>query len=120
MEEQSTGPVAREQQEQGAEHVAEGVIGMTAEELAAVAALALRAHPDAVPELVSGSSVAELVASLEPARAAYQRIAERVAAGGPPGGTPPVVPAGDAPRLAVDVEALPAAEKIRRGLATRK
>ena len=90
----------------------------TAEGLAAVRELALRAYPDAVPELVTGASVAEVMASVEPARAAYRRIAEAVGQAGP-AATPPVVPAGDAPRLAVDVEALPAAEKIRRGLAGR-
>ena len=76
-------------------------------ELAAVRELVLRAHPDVVPELVAGSSVGELVASVEAARAAFRRVAETVAAPGPP-------------RVAVDVELLPAAEKIRRGLVTRR
>ena len=98
-----------------------------AAELAAVRELALKAHPDAVPELVGGASVAELMASVEPARAAYRRIAEaavgRVQAQAaapavPP--VPPAVPAGDAPRVVVDVDRLPAAEKIRRGLARRR
>ena len=94
---------------------------MTAEEVAAVRELALRAHPDAVPELVAGGSVGELIASLEPARAAYRRIAEAVGRASAPAAPPaaPPVPAGDAPRLALDPEALPAAEKIRRGLAGR-
>jgi len=95
---------------------------LTAEELAAVRELALRAHPDAVPELIAGGSVAELVASLEPARAAYRRIADAVGQETdrvtPPAAVP-TVPAGAAPRLAVDPETLPAAEKIRRGLAGR-
>ncbi len=93
----------------------------TAEELVAVRELALRAHPDAVPELVTGASVAELIASVEPARAAYRRVADAVGqgAGSPPVAVPPPVPAGDAPRLALDVDALPATEKIRRGLAAR-
>ena len=99
-----------------------GEQAMTAEDLAAVRELALRAHPDAVPELVGGGSVAEVIASLEPARAAYQRIAAAVgqrAGGAEPAPLAPSVPAGDAPRLAVDPDALPAAEKIRRGLAAR-
>lgn len=97
-------------------------MAMTAEELAAVRELALRAHPDAVPELIAGGSVAGLVASLEPARAAYRRIADAVGQGGdghPRPAAIPTVPAGAAPRLAVDPETLPAAEKIRRGLAGR-
>lgn len=101
-----------------ATEVVEVVAGEAAEEeraeLAAVRELILRAHPDVVPELVSGGSVDELVASVEAAREAYRRVAATV------GATPPRVPAGDTPRLAVDVEQLPAAEKIRRGLATRR
>ena len=122
MEEQSAGVVVEEQQEQrgGQDQVTEGVGGLRSEELAAVRELALRAHPDAVPELVTGASVGELMASLEPARAAYRRIAETVGQGAPPPVVAPMVPAGDAPRLAVDVEALPAAEKIRRGLAGQR
>jgi hypothetical protein len=83
------------------------------EDLGVVRELILRAHPDVVPELISGGSVDELVASVEAARAAYRRVAETVSA-------PPRVPAGDTPRLAVDVELLPAAEKIRRGLASKR
>lgn len=86
---------------------------MSGEEVAAARELVLRAHPDTVPELVRGESVAALMASVEPARAAYQRIAAAV------GPAAPAVPAGDAPPLPVDVEALPATEKIRRGLAGR-
>jgi hypothetical protein len=85
-------------------------------DLAAVRELVLKAHPDVVPELIAGNSVAELTASVEPAKAAYQRIAEAMAS--PLGGrtiAPPVVPAGgSAP--AIDPEKLPAAEKIRRGI----
>src|SRR5215210_7236748 len=40
--------------------------------------LVLKAHPDVVPDLVAGSSVDELIASVEPARTAYQRIANQV------------------------------------------
>ena len=88
--------------------------GREREELATVRELILRAHPDVVPELVRGGSVDELVASVEPARTAYRRVAEMAAQAAPR------VPAGDAPRLAVDVEQLPAAEKIRRGLARQR
>jgi hypothetical protein len=85
-------------------------------DLAAVRELVLKAHPDVVPELIAGSSVAELTASIEPAKAAYQRIAERMAS--PHGGrtiAPPVVPAGGSV-AAVDLDALPTGEKIRRGI----
>lgn len=107
--------------------VASGARG-TPEELATVRELALHAHPDTVPELVGGATVAEIVASLEPARAAYRRIAERAA--GSTGGTGaapietanrmPPVPAGDAPRVVVDPDRVSAAEKIRRGLEERR
>src|SRR5215217_3193632 len=40
--------------------------------------LVLKAHPDVVQDLVAGSSVDELIASVEPARTAYQRIADHV------------------------------------------
>jgi hypothetical protein len=48
------------------------------EELGKVRELVLKAHPDVVPDLVRGSSVDELIASVEPARSAYQRIADQV------------------------------------------
>ncbi len=84
-------------------------------DLAAVRELVLRAHPDAAPELVSGATVDELLASIEPARTAYARIAERIA----PATTIPSVPAGGAGPVPLDPDRLPAPEKIRRGLASR-
>jgi hypothetical protein len=45
-------------------------------DLGKVRELVLKAHPDVVPDLVAGSSVDELIASVEPARSAYQRIAD--------------------------------------------
>lgn len=96
--------------------------GLGAEELAAVRDLARRAHPDAVAELIGGGSVAEVMASVEPARAAYQRIAAAITAAPTPASVAasvPAVPAGALPALAVDVEGLPTTEKIRRGLAGR-
>jgi hypothetical protein len=47
-------------------------------DLGKVRELVLKAHPDVVPDLVAGSSVDELIASVEPARTAYQRIADQV------------------------------------------
>src|SRR5215217_4897746 len=47
-------------------------------DLGKVRELVLKAHPDVVPDLVRGSSIDELIASVEPARSAYQRIADQV------------------------------------------
>jgi len=47
-------------------------------DLGKVRDLVLKAHPDVVPDLVRGGSVDELIASVEPARGAYQRIADQV------------------------------------------
>ena len=82
------------------------------DELALVREVVLRAHPDVVPELISGGTVAELLASVDPARAAYARIVEQrpVAVE-----TPPAVPAGAA-TSAIDPSTLPAQELIRRGV----
>ena len=92
------------------------------EDLAAVRELALRAYPETVPELVGGESVAAILGSVEPAAAAYQRIAEGVAASAPAPAVAvaPVVPAGSAPAVALDPERLPSVEKIRRGLVARR
>jgi hypothetical protein len=112
-------------------------------DLGKVRELVLKAHPDVVPDLVRGSSVDELIASVEPARSAYQRIAEQVrgtetaAAGGvgsresevqtsdfrPPTSDPivqpPVVPAGGASNVA-DPGDLGPTTKIAQALAARK
>ncbi len=48
------------------------------EEVAMVRELVFKAHPDVVRELLVGETLAEILASVGPARAAYQRIAERV------------------------------------------
>ena len=95
---------------------------MSGEDLAAVRELALRAYPETVPELVGGESVAALLSSLEPAAAAYRRIAEGVVAQAVSPTMPiaPTVPAGSAPSVSLDPEQLPSVEKIRRGLAVRR
>lgn len=96
--------------------------GSVDSDLAAVRELALRAYPETVPELVGGESVAAILSSLEPAAAAYQRIASGLAAaeGTTPAVAAPRVPAGGAVAVVVDPERLPSVEKIRRGLATRR
>jgi hypothetical protein len=116
-------------------------------DLEKVRGLVLQAHPDVVPDLVRGASVDELIASVEPARAAYQAVADRVRAGGStsgetgtggegggsnggasangasasganPAATPPAVPAGGAANV-IDPASIPASEKIRRALEAR-
>lgn len=49
-------------------------------------AVALRAmHPEAVPELITGDTVAALLASVAPAKEAYTRVRRTVAAHAPVG-----------------------------------
>ena len=100
------------------------------DEMTAVRELILRAYPDVVPELVTGGTIGELQASVEPARAAYRQVAERIATSGasaPAPSTapvstaagptaPPSVPAG-AVAAPVSLDGLPASELIKRGLA---
>ncbi len=101
------------------------------EELGKVRELVLKAHPDVVPDLVLGSSVDELIASVEPARSAYQRIAERVeksrsrevedlqSRSQELADQPPVVPAGGAATV-VDPTNLAPTTKIAQALAARR
>jgi hypothetical protein len=82
------------------------------ESIAIVRDLILKGNADLVPELVRGESLADLMESIEPARAAFQRIAETVRA------VAPVVPAGgtgSGTRIAIDD--LSADSLIKRGLA---
>lgn len=83
------------------------------DDLDAIRDLVLRAHPDVVPELIGGDTVEALLASVEPARVAWQRLADRI---GAPVTVPPV-PAGGEPPVAIDPDRLSTGEKIRRGLA---
>jgi hypothetical protein len=106
------------------------------DDLATVRELVLKAHPEVVPDLVQGSSVDELLASVEPARVAYQRVAEAVRSGGtgdggrgtedggsgtgkPASAQPPAVPAGGANNV-VDPSTLAPTTKIAQGLAERR
>ena len=111
-------------------------------DLGKVRDLVLKAHPDVVPDLVRGGSVDELIASVEPARSAYQRIADQVRGSATettvtpqPGATvpaatiaegsttvvvqPPVVPAGGASNAA-DPGNLAPTSKIAQALAARR
>ncbi len=101
-----------------------GAAPAAAAEVAAVRGALLAAYPQAVPELVGGETVGEVIASLEVARAAWERVAAAVATA--PGaavasatGSVPAVPAGAGLAAGVDPERLPTTEKIRRGLAAR-
>jgi hypothetical protein len=122
MEEQKQsvpGPSEAEQ-EQEENPVTHDPASLTAEELAAVRDLALRAYPETVPELVGGNDLASLLGSLEAAQAAYRRIAEGVTTQAPATAPAvPTVPAGSAPPVAIDPDHLPPVEKIRRALASR-
>jgi hypothetical protein len=110
-------------------------------DLGKVRELVLKAHPDIVPDLIVGSSVDELIASVEPARTAYQRIADQVRESRGREGEeivaagrsreerddsstsltvqPPVVPAGGATNVAEPADLGPTT-KIAQALAARK
>ena len=102
-----------------------------AAELGRVRDLVLQAHPDVVPDLVRGASLDELLASVEPARSAYQQVAERVRGShavahaasdvSAPVTTvsPPSVPAGGTATV-VDPGTLSPTTKIARALADRR
>ena len=87
------------------------------EDLTVVRELARKAYADAIPELIDGGSVAEIMESVEPARAAYARVFADVASRQP---GPPRVPAGGSAPRGIDVERLPASEKLRIGVGAVK
>lgn len=99
----------------------EEIIQDESDDVAAVRAVVLSAYPDCVPELVHGETVAEVLASVEPARAAFARVAAAVSERSEPpvSAGPPAVPAGGGSAV-TDPEQLPAAEKVRRGIASRR
>ena len=101
----------------------QGAAGGDATAVERVRDLVLQAHPDVVPDLVRGDSLDALLASVEPARTAYQQIAERVRGTGDGRSTtailtPPAVPAGGT-RAALDPASLSPVTKIARALAAR-
>lgn len=91
------------------------------DDIAAIRALVLKAHPDVVPELITGTSVAELLSTIEPAQAAYGRLLESVRSSQPQAIPAPVpaVPAGGSAPVPIDPDRLLPAEKIRRGIHAR-
>lgn len=85
-------------------------------DLERVRELILAAHPDVVPEMVAGESFEALMASIEPARAAYARIVEQARQ------RPVTVPAGQPGRQtsAAHMEGLSPSAKIAEGLRRRR
>ncbi len=86
------------------------------DEIATLRAVLREAHPDAVEELIAGETIAELLASLAPAREAYGRLIARLERqeGKPP--QAPQVPAGGT-SAKVDLDSLTADGLIKRGVA---
>lgn len=74
----------------------------------------LAAYSDLVPELVQGETTADLMASVQEARAAYATVRNALVPD-----TSPTVPAGGGTPLPVNPDHLPPSEKIRRGLGAR-
>ncbi len=83
----------------------------------AVRDLVLRAYPDVIPELVRGDTLDDLLASIESASSAYANLAARF--GQPTVETPEPVPAGATLPAPIDIERIPTAEKLRRGISER-
>jgi hypothetical protein len=79
--------------------------------------LVLRAYPDVVPELVRGETLDDLLSSIEPASTAYISLAARFDK--PAVHSPEPVPAGATPPVPIDIDRLPTAEKLRRGISER-
>ena len=97
-------------------------VAQAGDDLSLVRDLVLKAHPDVVPELIGGDSVASIVASISPAQAAYADLAARIQASSAPNsvsGSAPRVPAGSAAPAPIDPDRIPTAEKIRRGVRDR-
>jgi hypothetical protein len=92
-------------------------------DLAAVRELVILAHPDVIPELVTGATFDELIGSIETARAAYRRAVEAIQKGQPVAGetAAPKIPAGGGPRqVSANAEQLSPAAKISEGLRRRR
>ena len=91
-------------------------------EVAMIRELVFKAHPDVVRELLVGETLTDILASIEPARAVYQRIAEQVegalererAASTPSGGGAVTRPAPDPDR-----SPLTTTQRLRLGLRAR-
>lgn len=83
-------------------------------DLERVRELILQAHPDVVPELISGATIDELLGSVASAQDAFTRVSERLAANSP---AAPRIPAGNPVRTtSVNADSLSPVSKIRMGL----
>ncbi|MCA1670579.1 MAG: hypothetical protein LC793_25000 [Thermomicrobia bacterium] len=83
---------------------------LNADERQTLRATLAAAHPDAIPELIGGETVGEMIASIETAKAAYQRTIERTKA------AIPVAAGGGSRAVGVDVSKLSPLAKISAGL----
>jgi hypothetical protein len=83
---------------------------LSVEERQTLRATLAAAHPDTVPELIGGETVGEMIASLEAAKAAYQRTVDRTRA------AIPVAAGGGGRPVGVDAVKLSPLAKISRGL----
>lgn len=103
------------------EHPPRAAKDSQADDIAAIRDLVLKAHPDVVPELITGTSVAELLSTIAPAQAAYGRLLDTVRSQQQATTSAPVpaVPAGGSAPVPIDPDRLPPAEKIRRGIHAR-
>lgn len=82
-------------------------------DLAQVRDLIIAAHPDVVPEMIFGASFDELMTSIQPARDAYQRIANRTQR---PTAPPVAAQPGQRASMIADMESLSPLGKISEGL----
>lgn len=117
-------------------------VGITPQDVHTARDWLIAANPGIVPELVQGSTLDELAASLPAAKAAYERIAALVAAQQahtvgassagdaptaplpvagqqPPPATPPIVPNGAVPPATVDPRTLTTTQKLTLGVTSR-
>lgn len=92
-------------------------------DLSRVRDLVLAANPDVVPEMIAGDSFDSLLASVEPAKAAYKRIVEAVgtSASGATPAAPNVGTAGAPGRstYTITIEELSPSAKIAEGVRRR-
>ncbi|MBX5446319.1 hypothetical protein [Sphaerobacter sp.] len=111
--------VERPPENESPEHTEQGADGTEGFDLERIRELILAAHPDVVPDMITGTTFDELMASIEPARAAYARIAERIRS---QPGNAPGIPAGQPGRQPspAHVERLSASAKIAEGLRRRR
>ncbi|MFS8531670.1 hypothetical protein [Sphaerobacter thermophilus] len=100
-------------------HTEQGADGTEGFDLERIRELILAAHPDVVPDMIKGTTFDELMESIEPARAAYARIAESIRS---QPSNAPGIPAGQPGRQTspAHVERLSASAKIAEGLRRRR